>query len=82
MSKTTEKQETPTQQLRSRIVKSSIPLSKFAKKAGIPYYRLRRIVNEGTPPTHDEGELMEKTLDVFLSEVSQSQSTQKQAAGA
>jgi len=69
MSKTAQNQAKPTESIRQRIIKSSIPLTKISKISGIPYFRLRRIVNEKTEPTFDEGNLLTNTLNDMISAV-------------
>jgi predicted transcriptional regulator len=70
MSKATKKQESPTEALRSTILSSSIPLTKYADRSGIPYYRVRRIVMGEQLPTLDEGEKLRTTLYDFLANIS------------
>lgn len=69
MSKTKQNQANPTESIRQRIIKSSIPLTKISKISGIPYFRLRRIVNENTEPTFDEGHLLTNTLNDMFSAI-------------
>jgi hypothetical protein len=66
MKKDTKKQSpSPTDDLRSKILATKVPLTSFAERCAINYLRFRRIVNEGSRPTYDEGLRIRAALGEF-----------------